>query len=481
MLDGSLNGTSPIPGEGPLRLLVVRRADLGPLPSAENWSAWSACDTPDGPAPDGMREAAAAGEQRLLNMIKGTAFMPDIPHYAFTDHGGVDDLLSGVISMLISDAASSAYVPGYVDGVPGRLAIITMENEPNTPRVEIAAHAGLPVENIRPDIAGNPALYTVLHEGVHAASGHDESAKMGDYCRDIEPGYLDERVAHETAADRGADIAYTAHTAQDGFMEAVAHARAINALLGNSNSLTAFRYDAAGEPTGVAGDYVVEHITTWGWDPTQPDGRGAFNVAAMRGLPAIPLAVNTMADAVAGYLYEEEQLEAMDRGETFNILTGEDLTEDEMAWWKEVRGNRLARLIGWDQPKPEDITTYLSHYATLGEEARLADPSRHHAAMAFLGRNGHFRTLAKGLKPAYVEAMKDTVMGYQKGIAAITQGIADEDLIRRTGAALEGADFQAIAREIKAPLHDGVDTPLDNALPPPDALRHSARPGQARP
>jgi len=57
------------------------------------------------------------------------------------------------------------------------------------------------------------------------------------------------------------------------------------------------------------------------------------------------------------------------------------------------------------------------------------------------------------------------------GIKAITQGIVDRDLIARTGAALEGADFEAIAQAITAPLRDGMNTPEDLALPPRIAFK----------
>jgi hypothetical protein len=457
MLDARLNGSSPIPPEGPLRLLVLRRSDLGDLPDPEEWAMWNACDTPAGPAPEGLWAKSEAAQQRLLHLIRDSGFMPDIPTYAFSDHGGVDDLIAGVVGMAIGDHASSAYLPGYVEGVPGRLAILILEDTPNTPRTEIALQAGLPVENIRPDITGDPALYIVLHEGVHAASGHAPHPEPGDYCKAINPALLDENTGHETAADRGADIGYQP---KDGFMEAIAHARAITALLHNSNSRTAFRYDADGNPTGLDGEYIQDHVTTWGWDRAAPDLRGDFDVARMQGLYAVPLMVNTLADAVAGYLYETEQLAALDRGEAKDVLTGEPLNPAQAQQW-----------YATEPSGPEFIVDSLDYYAGLGEEARRADPSRHHAAMAYLGQNGHFRTLARGLKPDYVEAIKDTVVGYQLGIKAITQGIVDRDLIARTGAALEGADFEAIAQAITAPLRDGMNTPEDLALPPRIAFK----------
>lgn len=214
----------------------------------------------------------------------------------------------------------------------------------------------------------------------------------------------------------------------------------------------------------------MSHVPTWGWDPAKPGMRGAFDVARMEGLPMIPLMVNTMADAVAGFVYEADQLKAMDAGGMTDVLTGQDLIEDEIAWWQEVRGNGIVRALGWNTPKASDIPEKLDHYAWLGEEVRMTDPARHYAAMAHVRTYGGFDAMKALMSPKYAAALQDTVDDYTEGVQAITRGVRDFGVMRHTSQTMRAAgeaDFDAIAREVASGIYDPA---LRQALPPAAAL-----------
>lgn len=489
---GALNGSAPIPPPGPVHILFLRRSDLNlqiapgdkngnGIEDIEDLSAELAQAAGCNAGPDQnwqalMEKGNPEVRQRVLDLMVSSGFMSEEQRNTLAGERLDDmrDLADGIGLYAMMNQASSTNLPANLgpdrdkSHVSARMAIVILSDDPMAPKDDIASVAGLHEDHLDGDIAlAPPGLAEIAHEGGHAISGHygDEQEYEG-YCTRASRAFLHHSTGHETAADLVMGRSLKALGYGD-YAQSWAHAIGIQTLLHNANTYTALETDPETGTAGVVGDRIVIHGTTRGFDPSSPGMRGDFDVARLKGVAMLPLMINTMVDALAGFVYEADQLKALD-GDGLDVLTWEEFTPEERARWEGIRGSALARWAGYDQPEPADIAERLEHYARLGAEARAADPARHYAAMHYLVESGGIDNITALMSSRYAAAAQDMVDDYINGVHAIAPSLANADTVDHATAVLreeEGA--HAIAQKIGGAMYDPQ---LRAAMPPGPAI-----------
>ncbi len=336
-------------------------------------------------------------------------FIPknDLTNALINNHSDVANTIYGAASTTLKQRYSASFLPAIM-GVTTPSCIVTVPEKLQAPTQEASSYAGIDSRYLN-DITGTSqdwAVFVIGHEiGGHCHNGHHYSDNSKYDSIEINLTNIDNGAAHETQADiKGANFYYKMQekgiaTSSD-IPAQVEHMRSIGNLLNNSNNYTT-----------INNEHISEHVTTIKFDPAQKNATSQFNVASMSSVSALPLAINSYADALIGFTYAQYIKNGIENG-TFSELNADDIEFFE----------KLTK-------KPSEIFSQLEDFAKLGQDLRFQNPEMQYAAIKFLHENNAFDSLKERLKPEYGMALDDLVQDYLEAVDTHAHALKDTDKV----------------------------------------------------
>ncbi len=218
----------------------------------------------------------------------------------------------------------------------------------------------------------------------------------------------------------------------------VEHWRALGTLYLNGNDFTATTTAA-----------MNDHWTTIGFDPNQLNHKSKISARNAQNAFAIPLMVNTFADALGGFLYAQDLKQEL---------------ADNPATFAQKYGNEITQTIKEAPTDPATIYTNedsFANFSVLGQNARtqFASAEYHHAAMTYLQNSGAFNRIAESLELQQDRTiLHDVISDYFKAVKAHgSTKLTNHVLTNRLQTTLDTSAFNMSA------LIDAFYTPPANA------------------
>lgn len=336
---------------------------------------------------------------------------------AFYDltHGLALDILSGVFAARNFSAYSKYFEK--------RALVITEEyynkNKEGVSLSNLDAAYLKPV----PGTARDWIQWTLAHEiEGHVENGHNGNnlTEGVDFCTEIDSAYLRGNALNESESDIDASVIYR-HAQSVGAASPADIVKTIWAY----RVLSTFYYNdnlySAKNSTQIA-----DHITTFLFDPDTNDMRARNLSTLPDDIVTVPLAINTVADALAGFLYAQQM-----RGE-----------------YKSYR----------KYPNdPKLIASHMEELAELGRWVRSHEDGNayyefHYAAMVYMRDHGWLGHAKNFFRPESYAAIEDIFTDYFRAVAiAGNKKLADREKAKAMAEAIPSADFDAMFAAIYPP------------------------------
>ncbi len=396
-----------------MNILISTAKDVDPSGEYKqhNWSTLMGCereDTVESTKAEYYLFEMSRKFQTILRHAARHGFLSARAYDRFTlrDPFTAGDLVAGSVKQMFAQSNAAVYSADLQQLGPAATMIITLADVPGQ-RNTLQAYSRFTKDDLAPVAVSEKDIFTYVvgHEILgHSFYGHSVNmSKMDFTCAVLDYADLDRKMYDEAEADVAGAQFYTIARSmklaeQVDIPELVEASRALGALYKNRNAYSIKN-----------GKDIVYYMPTLKLDTTKPNFDSGLSRAIPKGVSALPILINTVADAIAGKLVVlNRKAEVTANPDAFNDTDKEVFKVDPAA----------LKLL----PHVYALYGYSARFGIKVDQEQTPfprDTSMHVASIMYLKESGVLDQIAARLQPQLRTMLYDLVGDYLAGVEKI--------------------------------------------------------------